>query len=174
MRAFLACLPPPECLAGLQAWQKRLRRQAGGRALAAAQLHLTLVFLGELTPLRLQQAADCAERAAANLPPAIVLDGCGSWRDVGWCGPAHPPPALCAWVERLKTELRAAGLAIETQAYRPHLTLLRRLARPLPEQALPPLALPLAEVALLASELRADGARHYRLDGWRREPSSCR
>ncbi|POZ62989.1 RNA 2',3'-cyclic phosphodiesterase [Chromobacterium alticapitis] len=168
MRVFLACLPPRDCLASLQDWQRQLRRLGGGRPLPARQLHLTLAFLGEVTPLQLQLAADCAERAMASLPASVRLDSCGSWHDVGWCGPVHPPPALRAWVENLKRELRAAGIAADARPYRPHLTLLRRLARPLPQQALPPLILPLDDVALLASELRADGARHYRLDGWRR------
>ncbi|ATP27065.1 2'-5' RNA ligase family protein [Chromobacterium violaceum] len=172
MRAFLACLPPPECLARLLAWQAGLRKQAGGRPLPAAQLHLTLAFLDDVTPLQLQLAADCAEKAAPGLPPAIVLDRCGSWRGVGWCGPARPPPALGAWVSQLKAALGAAGIAVEARPYRPHLTLLRGLARPLPEQALPPLALPLEEVTLLASELGAGGVRHHRLDGWRREPGA--
>lgn len=168
MRAFLACLPPDSCLPTLRAWQRQLRQQAGGRALPTRQLHLTLVFLGEVTPLQLQCAADCAEQAAVSLPPALTLDGCGSWQDVGWCGPHRPPAGLNAWVERLKTELRAAGIAVDARPYRPHLTLLRRLERPLPQQALPALTLPLDEVTLFASDLRAGGARHYRLDGWRR------
>ncbi|WP_434631638.1 RNA 2',3'-cyclic phosphodiesterase [Chromobacterium sp. CV08] len=168
MRAFLACLPPPACLAALRTLQRDLRRQNGGRPLPARQLHLTLAFLGELTPLQLQDAADCAERAAAGLPPAIELDGCGSWRDVGWCGSRHPPQPLCQWVAQLKAALRAAGIDVEARPYRPHVTLLRRLDRPLPPQALPTLTMPLEEVVLLASELRPDGARHHRLDGWRR------
>ncbi|QEL57250.1 RNA 2',3'-cyclic phosphodiesterase [Chromobacterium paludis] len=168
MRAFLACLPPDSCLPTLRAWQRQLCQQVGGRALPSRQLHLTLVFLGEVTPLQLLLAADCAERAAPALPPAVTLDGCGSWHDVGWCGPGRPPPALRAWVEKLKTELRAAGIAVDARPYRPHLTLLRSLERPLPQQALPPLTLLLDEVTLFASDLRAGGARHYRLDGWRR------
>ncbi|UTH75832.1 RNA 2',3'-cyclic phosphodiesterase [Chromobacterium sp. IIBBL 290-4] len=176
MRAFLACLPPPECLAALRGWQRQLRRLAGGHALPPKQLHLTLAFLGDVTPLQLQLAADCAEQAARGLPPAIALDSCGSWHDVGWCGPMHPPAGLERWVEDLKAALRDAGLAVETRRYRPHLTLLRRLEKPLPHQALPALTLPLDEVTLLASELRPGGARHYRLDGWRRPDalSSCR
>lgn len=115
MRAFLACLPPPACLATLQAWQRWLQRLGGGRPLPARQLHLTLAFLGEVTPLQLQRAADCAARAAPSLPDAITLDACGSWRDMGWCGPRRPPTELGAWVDALKGELRAAGIALEAR-----------------------------------------------------------
>ncbi|MEO9385235.1 RNA 2',3'-cyclic phosphodiesterase [Chromobacterium phragmitis] len=168
MRAFLACLPPPDCLAALQAWQAGLQECAGGKPLPAAQLHLTLAFLGEATPLQLQSAADCAERAAESLPAALVLDACGSWRDLGWCGPRCPPDDLNRWAERLRADLRAAGVATDGRPYRPHVTLLRGLARPLPARRLPPLVWPLEEVVLLASELRAAGACYRRLDGWRR------
>ncbi|WP_199154200.1 2'-5' RNA ligase family protein [Chromobacterium sp. ASV23] len=115
MRAFLACLPPQACLATLQGWQRQLQRLGGGRPLPARQLHLTLAFLGEVTPLQLQRAADCAAWAAPSLPDAITLDACGCWHDVGWCGPRHPPPELGAWVDALKDELRAAGIALEAR-----------------------------------------------------------
>ncbi|WP_047248105.1 RNA 2',3'-cyclic phosphodiesterase [Chromobacterium subtsugae] len=168
MRVFLACLPPPGCLPRLAQWQRAMQREAGGRCLPLPQLHLTLAFLGELGPLALQRAADCAERAAADLPASLTLDCLGSWEGgIGWCAPAAADAALQAWAAALRRDLRAQVLRLDAQPFRPHLTLLRKLRQPLPPQTVPPLRLALRELALIASSLSADGARYQRLDGWR-------
>ncbi|OHX12092.1 2'-5' RNA ligase [Chromobacterium sphagni] len=173
MRVFFACLPPADCLPRLAQWQDAMHVLAGGRKLPLPQLHLTLAFLGEVGPLALQRAADCAEQAAASLPDSLLLDSCGSWDSgIGWCGPARSDAALQAWVYRLRRALRLEGLAVENRPYQPHLTLLRKLQQALPPQPVPPLRLELREVALIASSRRADGAGHLRLDGWRRAPGS--
>lgn len=115
-------------------WFSRLSRPpAGTRLLAAADLHLTVAFLGDV--------AESRARAAFRDPPPLairhfeILLGA-----VVPMGNPRSPGALCALVERADTEglstaevlapprdaiLEAAALPAETRAMRPHVTLAR-------------------------------------------------
>ncbi|OWY41070.1 RNA 2',3'-cyclic phosphodiesterase [Xenophilus sp. AP218F] len=166
-RCFLACLPPAHCLPGLLRQQEWLAAQVGGRIIPAAQLHLTLAFLGELDDTALQEAVACAGQSAAGLYGELTLDRAGSF-DAGavWSGSSAPPERLLAWQARLRDALGARGIALPARPFVPHISLLRRPEREVAPQALPPLSLPLQELCLLASAPQASGARYQLLQRW--------
>ncbi|HFC54230.1 MAG TPA: RNA 2',3'-cyclic phosphodiesterase [Gammaproteobacteria bacterium] len=102
-------------------------RNAAGRAVAVENLHITLRYLGVISPA--QQA--CAERVAAAIRAegfSITLNRVGYWAGprVAWLGAGEIPAPLQKLVAELESGLQGCGLPPETRPYRPHLTILRR------------------------------------------------
>ena len=92
------------------------------------QLHLTLRFIGEVDR---HQAADIdAALATVNVQPfALRLGDIGSFErrgrvDTLWVG-VHPREAVAALAQRVDTTLARVGIAPETRAFVPHITLAR-------------------------------------------------
>ncbi|UUR08824.1 RNA 2',3'-cyclic phosphodiesterase [Sphingomonas glaciei] len=125
MHRLFVALPLPEAIADLL-----LDVEDGPDSLRwvhADQLHLTLRFIGEVDGA---QAEDVAASLAAVAFDAFALrlsgTGCFAHRRHGalWAGvaPRDPVAALAAKIERA---VQAAGVAPETRAFHPHITLAR-------------------------------------------------
>lgn len=96
-------------------------------------LHLTLAFLGELTPAELACAEAAAGRVSASAFP-VSVDTLGVFRRsrVLWCGPSQASTGLLDLVERLQSQLTLCGFEPEGRPYRAHLTLARGVSQPPP------------------------------------------
>lgn len=167
-RLFLALWPDATLraqLAGLAA------EAAGARQIAAADLHLTLVFLGATPPAR---RADY-EAALADLPALeleLCLDRYGYWPRTGilWLGPQHTPAAL--------GDKAAVGQALvqerdpfeQRRPFQAHVTLARRWPGPAPQPA-PSRALcwPVRDLVLVESLPQPHGTRYRVLRRWPRD-----
>jgi 2'-5' RNA ligase len=125
-RWFFALWPRPATAQTLAA-QARPLIPHGARAAHPLDLHLTLVFLGVLTPQQLQlavQAADTVRGARFSLD----IDQVGSFAQarVLWCAPSRPPAGLADLVQGLGQGLAERGFAPENRPFRPHISLARR------------------------------------------------
>ncbi len=132
-RWFYALRPDPDAALRLGALATRLAASLGGRPLAADDIHLTLVFVGE----RLVADEAVLAGALAGLAstwPALALTRLGRFgRGLYWAGPAHPqgapdgsaPPWPAALAGQLQQRLRAAGIAFDERPLHLHATLLR-------------------------------------------------
>jgi 2'-5' RNA ligase len=83
----------------------------------------------------------------------MVLDEIGHWHkpQILWAGPTSVPGELPALHARLGAGLNDLGIATETRAYRPHVTLARKVRDRPPSQPLLPLTWSVSEVALVES-----------------------
>jgi 2'-5' RNA ligase len=129
MRAFLAITLPDEVKAKLCEAVKRLTPIAEGVTWCKRdQLHLTLAFLGEVSPAILPHVTAASERICAARPVfpcrAYGLGFFGNKRNpkVLWAG-VDPSPDLDALHESLWQELKKFGFKNDEQAFRPHITL---------------------------------------------------
>lgn len=129
MRAFLAITLPDEVKAKLCEAVKRLTPIAEGVTWCKRdQLHLTLAFLGEVSPAILPHVTTASERVCAARPVfpcrAYGLGFFGNKRNpkVLWAG-VDPSPDLDALHESLWQELKKFGFKNDEQAFRPHITL---------------------------------------------------
>lgn len=130
-RVFFALWPDQEAVAHLAALAHSLTGSGGGRLMRPATLHMTLAFIGSVTPTRLVEL----ERIAAGIrAPAfdLSLDRLGFWpqRGILWAGCNTLPPSLRVLSERLAAALREAGFAIDHRAGAAqvaHVTLARRI-----------------------------------------------
>jgi len=166
-RLFFAVWPAPEIQRALGDLAQALRRDCGGRALPARNIHLTLVFLGNVERSRM---ARIEEIAAAVTAPSFELnvDRVEYWRHnrIVWAGVEHSPEALAALVARLAQPLTSEGFRFDERPYVPHITLLRDARRPPPAAAVPAVAWPVARFALVESAPRERGRVYEVVREW--------
>ncbi|WP_207062040.1 RNA 2',3'-cyclic phosphodiesterase [Motiliproteus sp. SC1-56] len=120
MRLFTAIELPP-------AMQQALAQLCFGlprvRWVPEEQLHLTLVFIGEVNPACLEEIQENLTQVAIA-PFRLECGGIGSFRSgVLWLGVDKSPPLLSLEAE-IRRQLRSInGIAISSRRYKPHITL---------------------------------------------------
>jgi 2'-5' RNA ligase len=135
MRSFLAVTPDDAARAGLAALLADVERVAAGESSAlrwsrAANVHLTLHFLGDVAPA--QEAKLRAQLVEPLAIPAFDV----TFGQLGTFPPARPPRVfwialdqgcgeMVAVQRELGRRLSAAGFAPEDRPFTPHLTLAR-------------------------------------------------
>lgn len=172
MRLFFALGFSPATRQAIAQVQQRLRQAAStARCPAEGNLHLTLAFLGEVPPVRLEDATAALE-ALSPRRLALRLSQIGQFPQEGglwWLG-AEPCPELFALREELIFQLEQRGLWYQPGEFRPHVTLARKVSfpgeAPGVEALLPqPLAAPCGRVSLVRSQLTAAGALYNEVAG---------
>ena len=165
MRLFFALWPDAQAAAALAAMARELALRCGGKPVPQDKIHLTLVFLGDLDEDRLEDAM----RAPSGLELAgfgVTLDQVGSFAGarVGWAGCRQPAPGLAGLQSGLARRLAERGFAPDERPYTPHVTLARKIARPIPRSPVPEIGWRARELALVRSDL---GKGSYTtLAGW--------
>lgn len=168
-RLFFALLPDAAARDALDELARELARETGGKAVPAANVHLTLAFLGSLPRDRLARVeaigGATAQRAAAF---DVALDRVGYFRAarVAWAGQAPTHPALQRLFDRLRTELASAGLPAEQRPFHPHATLARHCRRPPADMPWPGTRWRAEALTLMAPEALPGGARYRTLASW--------
>ena len=177
MRLFLAIDLPPQVRDAIAEVQERARRSCPGwRWVRAEGIHLTLRFLGEVTPADEARQRETWRRAVAG-HPRIRFDvgGLGVFPGGGrprvlWLGVKDASPAgdLGALAEELEETARNLGFEPDERPFSAHLTLARaeregRPASPTPGGALLASDVAAEEVVLFRSELGPGGARYSRV-----------
>jgi len=160
---FFAAWPPPEAQRALGDLAGRLRSECGGRALPARNIHLTLVFLGEVARERLPRLEALA--GAATVPRfELRVDHVGYWRHnrVVWAGVERGAAELRALAAGLEQALAGGGFHFDQRAYVPHITLLRNARCAPAAAAVRPVAWPVTGHALVES-VPVGRARFYRV-----------
>ena len=165
-RVFFALWPDDEAVSHLSALAHDLSARGGGRVMRPASLHLTLAFVGAVTPTQLGQIEDIAAGVRAEAFD-LSLDRLGFWpqRGILWAGCRQSPAPLRRLAESLGGGLRAAGFAIDPRstAQVPHITLARRARC----ASLPRLGTPIrwrvGEFALVETHLHPSAASYKSL-----------
>ncbi|MDP1735746.1 MAG: RNA 2',3'-cyclic phosphodiesterase [Sulfuritalea sp.] len=166
-RVFFALWPDDEAVSHLSALAHDLAARGGGRVMRPAALHLTLAFVGSVTPAQLVDL----ERIAAGVRAEafdLSLDRLGFWpqRGILWAGCRQTPPALKRLAGSLAAGLTDAGFVIDPRsasAQVPHITLARRARC----ASLPRLGTPIGwrvgEFALVETHLHPSAASYQTL-----------
>lgn len=134
MRMFVAVVPPPEVVADLDAFLDVRRAAAPFRWAPPEQLHVTLAFLADVPDRKLDDLVERLERAANRRTPfAAAVAGGGAFPNVArarvlWAG-LELDDAGRTELSRMATGARAAasraGVEVDGQRFRPHLTVAR-------------------------------------------------
>lgn len=160
-RLFFALWPDPEVRALLAETGASLCLR--GRPTHEQDLHITLVFLGQVEPERMA-AVQAAASTVSCTPFRLTLDLLDCWRRPGivWCGPTEIPQALSQLALDLNRAMGECGFPPERRPYKPHVTLARK-AR-LKERLLleKPIAWRVKEFVLVCSDTGGEPP-HYRV-----------
>lgn len=164
-RLFFALWPDDEVRSRLAAAIHALP-SASGRPVPVRNLHITLVFLGDVTgPVQ----AVLLEGAAALRGPRfdLALSRCGGFRRTGvaWLAPETVPAAVIRLVADLTALCRQAGLAPDTRPYEPHLTIARKCRR-VQTVEFPAVCWPVTDFALVESQRSRAGSEYQVLARW--------
>lgn len=136
-RVFFALWPTDELRGQIARQTEELAGAAGGRLIPASNFHVTLVFLGSVSLATLTATASAASEL--RVPSfEIEFDHATVWprSKVLVLGASRPPTELQSLVEGLRISSLQAKAVVETEDYKPHITLardVRRPPRPLPE-----------------------------------------
>ncbi len=129
MRLFVAVHLPDEVRERLAVVQHRLQGvQADVSWVRPGNIHLTLKFLGEVEPVRLDGLrVALAEVARATEPCEVAVAGVGSFGGriprVVWAGIMAGAETLSALAGRVDAALVGVGFPRESRPFSPHLTL---------------------------------------------------
>lgn len=172
-RLFIAIVPQVAEADALHAYAAALPCR-GGRQTARPGLHLTLAFMGDVAESRCSSLVE----AFANIPfePFVLhFDRVGAWRDgLVWVGCGQAPDALRGLVEDIRRELAELDLPVEHRAFRPHVTVWRRV-RSTDRLVAPDLAWHCDGFTLIASKLAPEGPSYRALARFPRdEPAIVR
>ena len=164
-RIFFALWPSEDAAQALAGRAAVRAARLGGRAVPLPNLHLTLAFLGEVAEDRIGIALEAGATARGE-PFSLVLDRLGAFRRAGvaWAGASEADPALLRLQGSLAGSLAARGFELEARPFNPHVTLVRKVERPLRDETAPPVAWRVTDFALLRSD--RGGGRYETLGRW--------
>ncbi|GAB4196511.1 MAG: RNA 2',3'-cyclic phosphodiesterase [Wenzhouxiangellaceae bacterium] len=168
-RLFFALWPEPAVRQQLLHWQQAAAavEANGGRPVRALNLHITLAFLGELTPS--QQQASIAAAAQLHLPPVeLVIDHFGHFPGarVLYAAPSQIPGVARSLQQQLCAALSGHGLELEQRPWAPHVTLYRKVRQLPPLPRLPAIEWPVRGLSLVESCSRPGGVVYEQRRQW--------
>ena len=174
VRLFYALWPDAAARDAIAVLARDVERRCGGRAPRPENAHLTLAFVGEVAPDRVEALAAIGAAAAdAGAPFALKLDRLGGFRDAGiaWLGAERAPAALGALVRRLGDELAANQFRVERRPFAAHVTLARKCRAPPSRERVAAVTWRVDALTLVASQPAAGGSRYHTLAEWTLGPA---
>lgn len=140
MRLFIAIDLDDDARAAIAAEQQRLKQALRSapslKWVRPEQMHLTLVFIGEVDEARAAQIGIAVGPPIPVPPFDLVFAGAGMFPPRGrpnvlWIGAADGEAQAIAVQREIASRVAACGVSLETRPFHPHLTLARwRDSRP--------------------------------------------
>ncbi len=167
-RLFFALWPSSELQNRIFHCGQLLASETPARLPPTENLHLTLLFLGQVS----SEVQRCLEQAATALAlPCFELDfGKLVHRHkqrMIWLQPDASPAALQVLVAGLRQIAADCGLSIDPRPYCAHMTLLSKVARAPTNLPRPAFVWPVREFVLVASKTLPAGAQYQIVKKWR-------
>ena len=124
MRLFVAVNFTPEMKDALEKAARNLREQSvSGNFTRRENLHMTLAFIGETNEVvRAKAALDKCKGPGFE----IALRGTGRFGDLYWVGTENSAE-LSALASKVRSALKSEGFVLERSAFKPHITIARRV-----------------------------------------------
>jgi len=129
VRLFIGIGLPPECRRAIAGALSPLRdKEVPVSWIPERNLHLTLKFLGETPPGRVEELAGLMKEAAREIPPfGLRVEQAGGFPTlrsprVLWIGIREPLELVRKLHENMENTLAAAGFPRDERPYHPHVT----------------------------------------------------
>ena len=109
------------------------------RPVPAANFHMTLCFLGSVTPRQLEAVTGLLGEVTAQ-PFELTLNNTGFWSGpkIFYVCPDVIPDPLKQLAAKVSTAAHQADIAIEKRDYQPHVTMIRNVKADFPPPLFPP------------------------------------
>lgn len=135
-RLFFALELPAGVQQQIIQWRATQFPEDAGRPVAAANLHLTLAFLGDIS-VEKQKALSLLAGRIRQSGFTLTIDDAGQWlrSNVVWIGPRHAPLGLIQLANMLRAQAARSGCYQSPLPFHPHITLYRSTPRAV---AIPP------------------------------------
>jgi RNA 2',3'-cyclic 3'-phosphodiesterase len=162
-RLFFALWPQEKQRQALVRATAKATRSCGGRPVLAANLHVTLAFLGSVPRRRVPELADIARRAAQafaqDAPPVLRFSALAHWprQQILCVLGAEEQPLLHSLAGALKDAAAAAGFSPDLKPFHAHVTVARKVAHAPPRRVLRALLWRCASFALIDSRTESAG-----------------
>ena len=166
-RLFLACWPEQSLQETLYSLARRFQREYGGRRIACENIHLTLIFLGQV-----RQEKEIELRSRLRLIEAahfeLVINKAGAFprAKVCWVAPSVQPDALKELYRILLKTVHDMGFDTDDRPFRPHITLLRK-SRAVNAHDIKPLGWEVGSFYLIESVQTRDGVQYRIVEEFR-------
>lgn len=167
-RLFFAIELPADIQTQVIQWRAQHFPPEAGRPVAAANLHLTLAFLGDISSEK-QRALEGLAGRIHQPGFTLHLDDAGQWlrSRVIWLGSRQPPRGLLQLAAMLRAQASRSGCYQSPQPFHPHITLLRDANRAV---TIPPpgfhWSFPVNAFALYESQFIQGRTRYTPLNRW--------
>ena len=191
-RLFFALWPDEAMRDAMAQATREAALGSGGRPVPAANLHVTLAFLGSVAQRRLARLREVARAAAldpavadprgragpreassvsADRPGealALAFDHLEYWRGAQLlcAAPAESPAWTAALAGRLQARLAESGFAPDLKSFRPHVTVARKIERPGPVGRMPEVTWRFTELVLVESRTLPEGPLYSVAASW--------
>ncbi|MEO6824198.1 MAG: RNA 2',3'-cyclic phosphodiesterase [Nitrosospira sp.] len=172
VRVFFAVWPDDTAKKQLAVLTERLQAEShcGGRKTEPENIHLTLVFVGQVDLVKLEALYQAVNGMSGSAPRAfdIVIEEIRYWKHnrIAYAAIHGVPQELVDLVNALQDVLSASGFPIERRTYNPHITLIRKISC----HSLPRLGEPIAwrarEWMLVKSKQTSDGSVYIPIGRW--------
>lgn len=160
-RLFLALWPEPDA----RAWAVAQQAYVRGRHVPERNLHVTLLFVGELPSTQRPQLIE-AFSAVQGSAFDITLDRREvTRRGIAWLGMTRVPSKLRQLHADVTSVCEELGVDLEQRPLRPHMTLARR-ARPQRPAIVEPIAWRVEDFTLVRSVRGEEGILYENLHRW--------
>lgn len=167
-RLFFAIELPDTVQQNLIRWRAEHFAPQAGRPVSAANLHMTLAFLGDISREK-QRALETLAGRIRQPDFTLDLDDAGHWprSRVVWLGTRRPPRGLLLLANMLRAQAARSGCYQSPQPFHPHITLLRDAQS---VQAIPAPGfhwlVPVKEFVLYESSFAGGRTRYTPLNRW--------
>ncbi len=171
VNVFFAIWPNNKVRYQLDDLSEKLELVCGGRRIVADNIHLTLIFLGEIEASLLDQlllVANTVKGRSFN----FIVDRTHYWQcnRIVCAGTDKVPLELFDLVSFLKKILSANGFSFDQRAFTPHITLVRKVSHhDLPNSLIhleEPIIWPVHEWLLVKSERDSDRSVYTSIGRW--------
>ena len=165
-RLFFALWPDADVRSQLAGVAESLPDKSG-RRIQPENLHITLVFLGNVQERIIPELTDGANQL--KMPGfSLQINRSGWWKrpKVIWLAPEYTPPPLLRLVEQINQLSKRAGLSIEQRNYQPHLTIARKVNHPADNLRFDPIHWRVKDFCLIESVTCQRGASYQVRQSW--------
>lgn len=174
MRVFFALVPSQSIQNQLASQSKILQKQCGGRIIPTKQIHLTLLFLGNVAVTHIEILKDAMNNVASQ-EFVFDLNQLGYWKKNQILYARAPifPDELFLLVESLWNAIHYTPLKVKKYTFTPHVTLIRKANQPDINPFFDtPIHWPAKNWFLMQSKQTEHGIEYIPLGGWKLQKHS--